>query len=130
MTRESMNGQESTSSHSQQQQQQPRQSPPSFRQRRRPADDSTNESAAPTTTATETQREYTPEQVAAVRRIMSAREDYYAVLSVERSATGADLKRAYRKLALVFHPDKNGAYVAMWGSVRRISRIHLHDERH
>ncbi len=38
---------------------------------------------------------------------MTAEHDFYDVLGVERSASDADLKRAFRKLAQQWHPDVN-----------------------
>ncbi|PIN22681.1 hypothetical protein CDL12_04592 [Handroanthus impetiginosus] len=60
-------------------------------------------SSSSTTSAT-----YTEEQVIVVREI-KRKKDYYEILGLEKSCGAEDIRKAYRKLSLKVHPDKNNA---------------------
>ena len=54
-------------------------------------------------------RSFTPEQKAEVQRIRKCNSTaYYEILAIEKVANDAQVKKAYRKISLLTHPDKNG----------------------
>lgn len=54
-------------------------------------------------------RKYTPEQKAEVIRIRKCTPtSFYEILAVEKTASDGQIKKAYRKISLLTHPDKNG----------------------
>ena len=55
---------------------------------------------------------------------MSVKIDYYEVLSVTRTATPDELKKAYRKLAMQHHPDKNPGDKAAEQKFKEISEAY------
>jgi len=58
------------------------------------------------TSEPEPSQEFSKEQLDAVKKIKQCR-DYYEILGITKEATDSELKKAYRKMALQFHPDKN-----------------------
>ena len=62
---------------------------------------------------------------AEVAKKRSKEKDYYKILGVKRDATEKEIKKAYRKLALQWHPDKHkddkqGSYTdASWKNFRK-----------
>ncbi|MGH7056872.1 MAG: molecular chaperone DnaJ [Acetobacteraceae bacterium] len=60
-----------------------------------------------------------------------AKQDYYATLGVARDATPEDLKKAYRKLAMRWHPDRNPANKQAEAKFKEVSEAYdvLKDEQ-
>ena len=55
---------------------------------------------------------------------MAPQTDYYAILGVSRDASEEEIKKAYRKLALETHPDRNPGDVAAEERFKRISEAY------
>merc|ERR1719499_2903112 len=63
----------------------------------------------------------------ALRRAFSAKptsDDFYERLGVKRSATPKEIKDAYRKLALEYHPDRNPDNEEAGKTFQRISEAY------
>ena len=55
---------------------------------------------------------------------MATKKDFYDVLDVERGADDAVIKKAFRKLALKYHPDRNPGDAAAEARFREISEAY------
>jgi DnaJ homolog subfamily B member 12 len=52
---------------------------------------------------------FTPQQKAEVLRIRKCNAtSFYEILSVTKTSSDGEIKKAYRKISLLTHPDKNG----------------------
>ncbi|KAK7412932.1 hypothetical protein VNO78_04707 [Psophocarpus tetragonolobus] len=73
---------------------------------------STSSSSAAAATAKtpspEPERNYTEDNVQLIREI-KGKSDYYAILGLEKTCSVEEIRKAYRKLSLKVHPDKNKA---------------------
>jgi molecular chaperone DnaJ len=55
---------------------------------------------------------------------MAARQDYYKTLGVEKKASAEEIKKAYRKLARKYHPDRNQGDKSAEERFKEISQAH------
>ena len=55
---------------------------------------------------------------------MAAKRDYYEVLGVSKNASDDEIKKAYRKLAIKYHPDKNPGDKEAEAKFKEVSEAH------
>ncbi|MDO9567164.1 MAG: molecular chaperone DnaJ [Candidatus Desulfaltia sp.] len=60
---------------------------------------------------------------------MTAKRDYYEILGIDRNASASEIKAAYRKMALKYHPDRNPGDKASEESFKEAAEAYevLHD---
>jgi len=51
-------------------------------------------------------------------------DDYYSILGIAKTASAAEIKKAYRKLALKYHPDKTEGDKALEDKFKQISEAY------
>lgn len=67
-----------------------------------------NSNSKPSTSTRELERNYTEENINLIRQV-KRNNDYYTVLGVEKTCSVEEIRKAYKKLSLKVHPDKNKA---------------------
>lgn len=55
---------------------------------------------------------------------MATQRDYYEILSIQRTASGDEIKRSYRKLAMKYHPDRNPGDAAAEGRFKECAEAY------
>uniref|UniRef100_A0A2P2LC47 Uncharacterized protein MANES_14G131700 n=1 Tax=Rhizophora mucronata TaxID=61149 RepID=A0A2P2LC47_RHIMU len=81
---------------------------PSPKVRQRVSVTGSSSTASASSSASAAAASYTEEQATVVRQI-NKKKDYYEILGLEKSCSVEDVRKAYRKLSLKVHPDKNQA---------------------